>query len=449
MSFSKFQISFLVRIGSFLLTSLALAYSVYLYSFNITAFILLFLLLVQAFKLYQQTNKIHEYLTLFLRIVKESHDSYSMPARGTDYIFAELSLYFREISEVIKEAKIEKENQYHYLQYVIEHVVIGLLAFDEKDKVELFNNAGKKLLGLPNLLNIKTLDATHEGFYQTLKDLSPGEQKSLVVNINNELLHLSLKCAQFKMWDKKIKLVSFQNIKTELDEKELDSWQKLIRILNHEIMNSITPITTLTASIKKTLLRDTSELDLSDSRAEVIEETVKGLSIIENRGKGLIDFVNKYRNLSKAMKPNIEKINVVELLYGVEKLMQPDMEKSKIELTLETSSENIIILADRKLIEQVVINLLKNSIQALQRKREKHIRIRAELEESHTVIKVTDNGKGIQKEELDNIFVPFYTTKEQGSGIGLSLSRQIMRLHKGSISVNSLPGEFTTFTLTF
>ena len=449
MSFSKFQISFLIRIGTFLLTSLALTYSVHLYSFNILSFILLGVLLIQAFKLYEQTNKIHEYLTLFLRIIKESHDSYSMPARGTDYIFAELSLYFREISEVIKEAKIEKENQYHYLQYVIEHVVIGLLAFDEKGKVELFNNAGKKLLKLPTLLNIKTLDSLHEGFYKTLNELTPGEQKSLVININNELLHLSLKCAQFKMWDKLIKLVSFQNIKTELDEKELDSWQKLIRILNHEIMNSITPITTLSASIKKTLLRDKPETGSAENENEVLKETVRGLTIIEERGKGLIDFVDKYRSLSKAMKPNIEKVNAVELIRDVSKLMRPDIEKSNIKLLVETSSDDIAVLADKKLIEQVLINLLKNSIQALQRKKEKFIKVTAVVEESHVVIKVIDNGKGIQKDDLENIFIPFYTTKEQGSGIGLSLSRQIMRLHKGSISVNSIQGDVTTFTLTF
>lgn len=447
MNFSKFQISFLGRIILLLMSSFLFTYLIYAGVSIIISILVFFIILIQAYHLFRQMDKIHQYLTMFLRIIKESHDSYSLPARGTDYVFAELSLYFREISEVIKNAKIEKENQYHYLQYVIEHVGIGLMAFDDNGKVELFNNAGKKLLKVPNLLNIKTLDTLQNDFYKMINELEPGQQKTFVLTLNNELLHLSLKCSQFKMLDKKIKLVSFQNIKAELDEKELDSWQKLIRILNHEIMNSITPITTMTSSIKKSLSRDL--VSEHENKNEIIAETVRGLNIIEERGKGLIEFVNKYRSLSSSIKPNIGKVRVDSIIKNVTGLLKNEIDEANILLTIHLSNEAIEIYADEKLIEQVLINLLKNSIQALQRKRGKKIIINSYEYDNHVNVEITDNGKGINKSDLENIFIPFYTTKENGSGIGLSLSRQIMRLHRGSISVNSIPNEQTTFTLTF
>lgn len=386
---------------------------------------------------------------MFLRIIRESRDSYSLPTTSSDYIFAELSEYFKEIREVIKDAKIEKENQYHYLNYVVEHVGIGLLAFDDKGKVELINNAGKNLLRIPALLNIKTLDSIQKGLSESIVKMLPGQQETIVLNIDDELLHLSFKVSQFRMYDKNIKLVSFQNIKTELDEKELDSWQKLIRILNHEIMNSITPITTLSTTIKKSLTRSDTKTNSPETNEELITDTVNGLGLIEERGKGLISFVQKYRNLSTAIKPHIEKVNVNRLISNVTTLLQPDLESENIILDVIKSANEYEIWADEKLIEQVLINLIKNSIHAMQRRKTKSLIIATNKVNGKYIIEVSDSGKGIPAEELENVFIPFYTTKENGSGIGLSLSRQIMRLHKGSIKVSSAQNVGSTFTLTF
>jgi len=449
MNFSKFQISVILRISLIVFNAFAIVFTTYHNYPLIISGILSLALLMQSYRLAKQINKIHQYLTMFLMVIRESRDSYSLPTTKKDYIFSELSEYFKEIREVIKDAKIEKENQYHYLNYVVEHVGIGLLAFDDKGKVELINNAGKKLLKIPALLNIKTLDSIQKDLSESIIKMMPGQQETIVLNIEDELLHLSFKVSQFRMYEKNIRLVSFQNIKTELDEKELDSWQKLIRILNHEIMNSITPITTLSTTIKKSLTRKDTKENSPETNEELIADTVNGLSLIEERGKGLISFVQKYRSLSTAIKPNIEKVKVAKLISNVTTLLSSDLENEKIICDVIKASEDYEIWADEKLIEQVLINLIKNSIHAIHSRRTKSLIIATSKINGKITIEVADSGKGIPANELENIFIPFYTTKENGSGIGLSLSRQIMRLHKGSIKVSSAQNVGTTFTLTF
>ncbi|MFC2139149.1 PAS domain-containing sensor histidine kinase [Bacteroidota bacterium] len=388
-------------------------------------------------------------MTSFLLQIKESKNVSSLPVINPKTPYAEFNYYFEEISKIIRQAKIEKENQYLYLQYVVEHVGVGLIAFDKKGKVEIINKAAKNLLQLPNLLNVRTLDAIQKGLSDLFVKLQNRETKLTTINIGSELLHISISASEFILLGKDIKLVSLQDIKAELDEKEVESWQKLIRILNHEIMNSITPVTTLTSTISKRLKNNRDVKQKNELDQQVISETVAGLDLIAERGKGLIDFVTKYRNLTSTLKPEFTQVSVKKLFNHVKVLMGGQFESENINLILSTEPDDLSILADNKLIEQVLINLIKNSAEALNETSSKKIILHGFTEKDRTVIKVIDNGTGISHAEMENIFIPFYTTKEKGSGIGLSLSRQIMRVHKGSLKVQSIPGKETTFTMQF
>ncbi|MFA8342337.1 MAG: PAS domain-containing sensor histidine kinase [Rhodothermaceae bacterium] len=448
MVYNKFQLNIFIRVTLIVLTSFALLF-VYNNNFYYSFAVVLTLILLQTISLINYLNKMQRSLKSFLHQIKESEHNFSFHANSRENPFNELNYYYEQINKVIKTSRIEKENQYHYLQYVIEHIAIGLIAFDEDGNVELLNNSAKSVFQIGSIKNISSLDSIDGSISQLLFNLTSSEPKLKVIKIADEFLHLSFKASRFKLKNKDIKLISFQNIKPELDEKEVQSWQKLIRVLTHEISNSITPITTLTSTLAKFFKKDERPKKVEELNQYYIDETLYGLHLIEERGNGLIDFVNRYRNLSKNISPKIEKFQLSETINKVFKLFEPKFNQRNINFTISVFPENIILTADVNLVEQILINLLKNSIEAVSETEKPAISISSYIENERVIIQVIDNGKGIEENHIDNIFVPFYTTKENGSGIGLSLTKQIMRAHNGSVEVKSVQDKMTIFTLTF
>jgi signal transduction histidine kinase len=239
-----------------------------------------------------------------------------------------------------------------------------------------------------------------------------------------------------------LKLISLYNIQAELEEKEIEAWQKLIRVLTHEIMNSITPISSL-ASTANSMLKN-----IDKNKDEEIEDITDALSTIQKRSDGLVNFVNKFRDISKIYKPTFQPVKVSDLFYRIRLLIDSSLSENKIEFSISIMPENLEIVADPDLLEHVLINLIKNSIQAIGASNSGSIKLTGEINErGRAVIKVNDNGPGISEEIIDRIFVPFYSTKKEGSGIGLSISQSIIRAHNGSMWVQSIPGKETVFTI--
>jgi signal transduction histidine kinase len=288
-----------------------------------------------------------------------------------------------------------------------------------------------------------------EGMEKSLQAIKPGQQRLMKTNIAGSIIQLSVKASEFKILDRWIKLVSFQDIKGELDQKELESWQKLIRVLAHEIMNSITPINTLTETMIKQNRQYEENIGQSQGDSEHFENMADGLQLIRERGSGLIEFVQKYRHLSKLPTPNLSEIELKGLLSGIAGLFKKEMEEKGLTLSVKVSPDNLTLQADRKLIEQVLINLVKNAMEALSETEDAQVQILADKQLESVRIRVVDNGPGIPENIIDQIFIPFFTTKEDGSGIGLSLSRQIMRLHQGTIDIKSIPSQETSIILNF
>jgi len=448
MIYNKFQLNIVFRVIFIILSSFALLY-VYNNSFYYFFAVVLFLIFIQTFFLITYLNKMQRNLKSFLHQIKESEHNFSFPANSSENPFNELNFYYEQINKVIKTARIEKEKQYHYLQYVIEHIAIGLIAFDKNGNVELLNNSAKNIFKIRNIKNICSLNSIDDSIGQLFLTLSSSEPRLKVIKIADEFLHLSFKASRFKLKNKEIKLVSFQNIKPELDEKEVESWQKLIRVLTHEISNSITPITTLTSTLAKFFKKEERPKKVKELNQYYIDETLYGLHLIEERGNGLIEFVNRYRNLSKNISPKIEKFQLSKTVNKIFKLFEPKFNQRNINFAISVFPENIILTADMTLVEQILINLLKNSIEAVSETEKPAISIASYIENERVIIQVIDNGKGIEEDHIDNIFIPFYTTKEKGSGIGLSLTKQIMRAHNGTVKVKSVQDKMTIFTLIF
>ena len=419
-----------------------------LYSATFIAGIIIF---YQLYALIYYVEKTNRDLVRFLQSIKYGDFSQSYKESGLGSSFDALKTAFTEVSNAFRKTRGEKEEHYRYLQTVVQHVGIGLITFKPNGDVELINTAAKRLLKVTRLKNIKSLESLSKLLVNKLFKLKPRENALVKVEDNNEILYLSLYATEFKLRGEKFTLVSLQNIHSELEEKELEAWQKLIRVLTHEIMNSITPIASLTSTIN-TMVGEYYEKEKTSKKpnSEALSDIQQALQTIQKRSHGLLHFVDAYRNLTLIPKPKFQIFLVKELFTRAEQLMQSNINKTGVSFEVCIEPETLELSADPELVEQVLINLLLNAFQEVDRKQNAKIELAALLNErGRTIIQVTDNGPGITEENLEKIFIPFFSTKEGGSGIGLSLSRQIMRLFKGGIGVYSEPDIKTVFTLRF
>jgi two-component system nitrogen regulation sensor histidine kinase NtrY len=415
-----------------------------LFAAMLTAIIII-LQLIDIFKFVNQTNR---KLTRFLESVKYS-DFISGFASDNKLgrSFKDLNIAFNEVLEAFRKARSEKEEQGQYLNTVVQQVRTGILSFDTDGSVQLINTNAKRFMGITNIKNIRELIALNPKLYHAINSAEPG--KSELYKGSNEL-YLTIQATEMRIRGMDVKLVTLQNIQPELQKQELEAWQNLTRVLRHEIMNSITPISSLTSTLREILDHDmekrSGHYELKEEGADDLRE---GLSTIENRSKGLIKFIDAYREYTSLPRPKISTVRLKDLIEHVAQLMKTELKKTNINFNYACSSEYLTIQADLEMIEQVLINLLKNAIEALAETENPTLQLIGRYDENSVMIEIIDNGPGIIAEAVERIFVPFYTTKRTGSGIGLSLSRQIMQMHNGSINVESDPDVQTTFTLRF
>ena len=338
------------------------------------------------------------------------------------------------------------------MQNLIEHIGIGLLSFNLKGQIELFNSAARNLLKVSSAGHIDKFSRIDPSLPDLLRNIKPRSTQLINLKIDNELLKVAIRVSLFKFEKEAIRLVSFQNIKNELEDNELDSYHKLIRILTHEIMNSTGPILSSIKTIREFITdgEKGKTKDLKDIDQELLDDIVKGLEIVEERSIGLSDFVRKFRDLTLLPKPKFTNVDVKEMVVNIKKLMNAECMNRGVDLKAEITGPDTQVAIDQKLIEQVIINLINNSLQAFKNQEVKSILLKKySKDHERTVIEIIDNGPGMDEDTLEKVFIPFFTTKEGGSGIGLSLSRQIMRLHNGKISIRSNPGIETIATLEF
>lgn len=395
-------------------------------------------------------NATNRKISYFLESVQNDDSALSFPAELSNRPVRELYLGLKKVNQQIQQLKIESRQQEQYFQTLLEHVGTGIVTFNQKGFVFHANSAARKMLGVEVLTHINQLEKVSISLLQSVKNIQPFEQKLVPVTSERGAIQLSLKATSFKAKDNELTLLSIQDIRNELDEKELDSWMKLIRVLMHEIMNSIAPITSLSESLCKYYIVDGRTALPSELNEATIQTTLRGLNVIREQGYGLMLFVESYRKLTRLAVPDKKKFRFDDLGNRIKVLYSSLENSDKVKLTVSASPADMEFYADENQISQVLINLVKNALAANEQNPEGRIHIRAGYNNGHRPeIRVSDNGPGIPAEILEQIFVPFFTTRENGSGIGLSLSRQIMRLHGGSLQVRSTPGKETVFSMTF
>ena len=450
MSFKNFRFNVVMRILLVVASVIVLNSIIRNDEFIITSIILIALIILQITSLVKYVERTNKRLTTFLESIRHSDFVSTFSDHGLGKSFDDLNSAFNEVINEFKKTRAAKEEHFNYLQTVVQHISIGIIVFQQNGKVDIFNNAAKRLLGLSSIRLLSELESIDKNLADTLKSMKAGDRNLVKVFLENELLQLSIRATEFRMRGEDFTLVSLQNIHSELEAKEMDSWQKLIRVLTHEIMNSITPIVSLSGTVKDILINEET-LELNEEIEEEDVESILGaLNTIEKRSQGLLNFVQVYRNLTRIPKPNFRYVEVKGLFDSVYSLLEPKIKEQKIHCRINVVPKDLKLTVDPDLIEQVLINLIINSVHALKNAENPSIKILAIAGSNKRVnISVSDNGQGIKPDIMEKIFVPFFTSKKEGSGIGLSLSREIMRLHKGNITVKSKQGEETTFTLHF
>jgi len=453
MIYKRFRVNCILRVLFLSATIFLLFYLLFRTRLYAALFIVGCLVIYQIYALIHYVERTNRDLTRFLESIKHSDFTQTFIGNGLGTSFTELKNAFTEVITKFRSTRAEKEEHFRYLQTVVQHVGIALVCFQPSGEVELINTSAKRLLRVLHLRNIKDLKKFSEPLVDALFKLKPGEKVLVKIKDEDEILQLIINATEFKMRGQKFTLVSIHNISSELEEKEMEAWQNLIRVLTHEIMNSVTPIASLASTAKDMLGRQSEEVEQegeTDVSSEMITDIRDALQTIQKRSRGLLNFVDAYRNLTKIPKPDFQMFPVSELFHRIESLMKKEMDNKKIDFRMSIEPESLELTADPVMVEQVLINLLLNAIQAVEKKKSRKIEMTAGLDErGRIVIQVSDNGPGIMEEVLDKIFIPFFTTKKRGSGIGLSLSRQIMRLHRGTISAKSEPDIETVFTLRF
>jgi two-component system nitrogen regulation sensor histidine kinase NtrY len=446
MVYRKFRAAIFLRLA-LLLVWIGLFFFVLFRTDLTAAAILLGLLIVtQIWGIFRAVDRTNRDLARFFDSVQFGDFSQTFREKSPGGSFAELYAALAKVIEAFRTARAEKEEQGLYLQTVVQHVGIGLLVFQPDGEVELINDAARRLLKVRPIKNIRDLESSYPDFVGALRRLKPRERGLVKVDVGDEQLQLSLYAAEFKLRGRDFTLVSIQDIRSELEEKEIEAWQKLIRVLTHEIMNSMTPISSLAGTVQGLV----AETCGAEAESESLADIHAALRTIQKRSEGLLHFVDGYRNLARVPKPDLKLFPASDLFADVAPLLQERLAEYGIRLSASADPARLELLADPDLLEQVLINLVLNAADALAGGADPRVDIVASLDErGRPVIQVRDNGPGIAAENLDKVFVPFFSTKEGGSGIGLSLSRQIMRLHGGSITVASKPGIETVFTLRF
>ncbi|MEX2601792.1 MAG: ATP-binding protein [Balneolaceae bacterium] len=469
MAFNQFRLLRSFRVGviwritllvaSILLFLTLLTQTEFLLS-TLFAFVLVIAALISLIRYVEQTNL---RLTRFLNSIYYDDFSVSFSNDEKGESFQALQHAFNNIADKFRKERADRQESIRYLETVIQHVGIGLLSFDRKGNVSLINNSAKRMLNVPALQNVRETRQVSDALCEKLLELNGGQRTLLRFERDGEVVHWALYATEFIMRSEHYKLISLQNISSELDEKEMEAWQNLTQVLAHEIMNSITPIASLSETVNSILesrieTRPSTADRVSDSSLSIDPETLadvrEALLTIHKRSHGLMRFVRSYRDFTQIPKPDLEILSAGELLSRVRNLMKGEFDRLEIRSEIQVEPESLTLLADQSLIDQVLINLTKNALRAVESTPNPTISYQAYLTSRGRVeIQVQDNGPGIKKELLDKIFIPFYTsTSEDGSkssGIGLSLSRQIMRIHRGSLTVRSTPGQGTVFTLRF
>ncbi|BDD05665.1 sensor histidine kinase [Aureibacter tunicatorum] len=400
------------------------------------------LILIWAFQIWWLIRSVdigNRSLMNFLKAFSLDDRTQSFAEKHDDPMVSELFGEFDRLISMYQRAKIQEEQKSLFVKNIVSHVDIGLMSTDHEGRVKSVNKSLQELLGIGEFSHISRLEDISNELPKKLWKMPSGSNDMIRFSTQGKMKLIIVRRADFELGEESIRLFSFQDIKNEMEEKEMEAWQQLIRVQAHEIMNSTSPITILSGTLLDSVEQNDKKLNPED-----IEDLKSGLKVINKRSQGLTNFMTAYRDLTDVPAIDIQSVSINQMTENISYLLKyADFAQYK-SIQFEIP-EKLAYDLDEELIEQLLINLIKNACQA----DADHILVKACLNDKRLTISIRDNGSGIPEDKLEEIFIPFFTTKDSGSGIGLSLGRQIMRLHKGRLDVFSKEGEYSEFKMVF
>lgn len=390
-------------------------------------------------------NRTNRILGNFLSYMQERDPSLHYSVRYIEKNFKGLNEALEKLIFEFKENRIDLEVQAQYLETILDNVSTGILTFTDSGEIRTMNHAACVSLGTALVDRVADLDQIHPGISAILMHMRMGDQQTETLKTGGVSTQISLYHSEIILKNERVHIVALNDITHQMEEQEIRSWKKLIRVINHEIMNSMTPIITLAMAIRKKL---TGVDQVKQAAHGALQDAIQSASIIEERSSGLVKFIERYKRLTGLPPLKIEQFQAGELMTRVEKLFREECREKGIRFLMPPTCD-IALEADRQMLEQVLINLVKNATEALRNTPEPEIELSCYREGDRQIcLSVRDNGEGIPKDKLEQVFVPFFTTREEGSGIGLNLCRQIIRSHQGRTSIESAPGKGTRVLIT-
>lgn len=443
MGYRNYNFALILRIVLLIGTAVWFGYALAVKSYISLSFSILFLI-IEVLVLFRFLNKTHKQIDFFIQAIKNEDTTLRFPEKSGNNIINELHQSLNELNGILQHVQTKSRIKEKYFGEILQNISTGVIVLSEKEHITDVNSAALELLGLPALTHISQLNRLDYKFAQSLIGISNKEKQVLELSKPKERVQINTACSVIKIDNEDIKLITLQDIRGELERKEIDAWIKLIRVLSHEIMNSLAPVTSIAQSLKR-IWEEKTSVD-PDLKVEV-DKTASGLGVITEMSEALIRFVKSYRVLSKPPKPVLSKVNSIEFFDRLSILLSPIKEEFEGKLDIVTPKQSFEFIADEQMIVQVIINLVKNAKEAFNGEAQNGIiGVSISKKRQNCEIQVSDNGPGIPSEIADEIFIPFFTTKKSGTGIGLSYSRQIIRAHGGSLYCTSKPNK-TVFNL--
>lgn len=443
MIYKNYTIQIIIRVLLLLIVIAAIVIGLLYFEYIKASFILL-LLFYQVYELIRFINKCnYEYIRFLNALANKDYSaSYTTNKRGKS--FNKLYQSFDKISTQFRTLNFERELQFQNLKTLIKNIDIGIISFDDQDKIHLVNDAFKKVFNCPNLNSNQSINKLDSEFANMISSMKQGESKLFRFQSANQILELSLNATNYNLKNKIFKLISVKNIHSELDIKEQESYQKIISVLTHEIMNSVSPIVSLSSTLDQRL---NNSKNLNELKIESIKEAIHA---IHDRSRNLLNFTHEYRKLTKLPNPVFKKIDIRKSFDKLKKLYQEDLKKTNIGFEINVDRDIQFMYADEGMLEQMLINIYKNAFEATTNEEKPMIKTTVSNVDNNSIcFQINDNGHGISPDKLSKVFIPFYTDKESGSGIGLSLCKQILKLHGGKITIDSVAYQFTSVKLYF
>ncbi|MEZ4947385.1 MAG: ATP-binding protein [Cyclobacteriaceae bacterium] len=436
MAFKNFRINIILRVSILTLIIGVLTYCLYneLFLRSIYVAITLIIIITELIRYVEKTNRD---FTSFLSALLQNDFTTTYAEKGKGKTFNELYSVFNQITNKFRSISEDKEAQFIFLSLLVEHVRVGILSIDDSNQIHLINQSMRSYLANTTARNLTDLPHPEHEIAKVFQSIKVGENQLVKKTVNGKVIPLTIHASEIWLQGQYFKLISAQDIHNELEANELEAWQKLIRVLTHEIMNSVSPIISLSSTLHHLVNDNKSNQELNDNEKATLQ---KGLEAILVRSQGLHHFASAYRSLTKIPQPQFRKVQIINIIERLTTLFQEELNSKGIELKIDVADNNEL-LADPELLEQVLINLIRNAIDAVTGQANPWIIIKTETRQPNTsIIQIEDNGIGIEPSQLDKVFIPFFTTKNTGSGIGLALSKQIIQMHSGQISITSQVG---------